>query len=63
MHFYQVCSNDAPGIKTDPAPGVTDPARGEGEGVNKLEHWNKKGKLQNTSSLKLEGIELLILGT
>ena len=34
VDLYQVCSNDAPGVKTGPAPGVTS-----------LKHSNKQGKL------------------
>ena len=41
---------DAPGVKTDPVP----------EG-HMLEHRNKDSKLQNSCSLKLEGLELCYL--
>ena len=34
LDLYQVCSNDAPGVKTGPAPGVTI-----------LKHSNKEAKL------------------
>ena len=43
----QSCSYDAPRVKTGPAPGVTS-----------SKHRNKQGKLQNSSSLKLESAEL-----
>ena len=45
VDFFQVCSYDASRIKTGPAPEH-----------HKFEHRNKEGKLQNSSSLKLEGI-------
>ena len=35
VDFYQDCSYDAPGVKTDLAPGVTSP-----------KHKNKEGKLK-----------------
>ena len=44
--LYQVCLDNAPGVKTHP-------------GSHKFEHKNKDGKFQN-SSLKLKGRELLI---
>ena len=44
---YQDCSYDAPGVKIGLAPGVTS-----------SKHRNKDGKLQNSSSLKLESAEL-----
>ena len=44
---YQDFSYDAPGVKTGLAPGVTS-----------SKHRNKQGKLQNSSSLKLESAEL-----
>ena len=47
VDLYQVCSNDAPGVKTGSAVGVTS-----------LKHGNKQGKLQKSSSLKLKGTEL-----
>ena len=47
MDLYQVCSYEIPGIKTGLTP------RG-----HKLEHWNKEAHFQNSSSLKMEGIEL-----
>ena len=51
MDLYQDFSYDAPGVKTGPAPG--------GGGVfTSLKHRDKEGKLQNFSSLKLEGAEL-----
>ena len=43
MDLYQVCSYDAPVVKSDPAPG--------GGGITS---WNIEEDLQN-SSLKLEG--------
>ena len=49
MDLYKDCSYDAPGVKTGPVP------RG---GVTSLKHRDKEGKLQNFSSLKLEGAEL-----
>ena len=55
MNFYQVCSNDPPWVKTGPSWGG---GGGGGGGVDKLEHRNKEGKLQNSSSLKLEGLDL-----
>ena len=50
VDVYQVCSYDALGVKTGPAPGVTN-----------VKHSNKEGKLQNSSSLKLGGLELWYL--
>ena len=50
MDLYQVCSYDIPGVKTGPAPG----------GHN-FEHRDKESNLQNSSSLKLEGVELSYL--
>ena len=47
VDLYQDCSYDAPGVKTGPSTGVTS-----------LKHTNKEGKLQNSSSLKLESAEL-----
>ena len=47
VDLYQDCSYDAPGVKTGLAPGVTS-----------SKHWNKDGKLQNSSFLKLEGAEV-----
>ena len=47
VDMYQDCSYDAPGVKTGLAPGVTS-----------SKHRNKDGKLQNSSSLKLESAEL-----
>ena len=47
VDLYQDCSYDAPGIKTGPAQGVTS-----------SKHRNKQGKLQNSSSLKLESADL-----
>ena len=61
MDLYKDCSYDAPKVKTGPAPGVTTgPARGWGGlgGFTSLKHRDKEGKLQNFSSLKLEGAEL-----
>ena len=52
VDLYQDCSYDAPGVKTGLAPG------GWGGGVTILKHRDKEGKLQNFSSLKLEGAEL-----
>ena len=52
MDFYQDCSYDVPGVKTGPAPG------GGGGGFTSLKHRDKEGKLQNFSSVKLEGAEL-----
>ena len=45
--LYQVCFYDAPGVKTDPVMGG-----------HKFEHRNKERKLQNSSSLKPEGVKL-----
>ena len=45
LDLYQVCSYGAPGVKTGPAPGG-----------HKSESRGKKGKLQNSSSPKLEGV-------
>ena len=54
MDLYQDCSyDDAPGVKTGPASGG-----GGGGGVTSLKHGDKEGKLQNFSSLKLEGAKL-----
>ena len=50
VELYQDCSYDAPGVKTGLAPGVTS-----------SKHRNKQGKLQNSSSLKLESTELSYL--
>ena len=50
VDFYQDCSYDAPKVKTGPALGVTN-----------SKHRNKQGKLQNSSSLKLESTELSYL--
>ena len=47
VDLYQDCSNDAPGVKTCLARGVTS-----------SKHRNKDGKLQNSSFLKLEGAEV-----
>ena len=47
VDLYQDCSYDVPRVKTGPAPGVTS-----------SKHRNKEGKLQNSSSLKLESAEL-----
>ena len=47
MDLYQVCSNYAPRVKSGPAPGD-----------NAFDHRNKEGKLQKSSPLKLEGVEL-----
>ena len=47
VDLYKDCSYDAPKVKTGPAPGVTS-----------SKHRNKEGKLQNSSSLKLENAEL-----
>ena len=47
VDLYQDCSYDAPGVRTGLAPGVTS-----------SKHRNKDGKLQNSSSLKLESAEL-----
>ena len=51
VDLYQDYSYDAPGVKTDPPRG------GRG-GSTSLKHRDKEGKLQNFSSLKLEGAEL-----
>ena len=46
VDLYQDCSYDAPGVKTDPAPGVTSSKQGGGgESVTSLKHGNKEGKL------------------
>ena len=50
VDLYQDCSYDAPGVKTGLAPGVTS-----------SKHRNKDGKLQNSSFLKLEGVEVWYL--
>ena len=47
MDLYQVSSNYVPRVKTGPTPWD-----------NKFEHRNKEGKLQKSSPLKLEGVEL-----
>ena len=47
VDLYKDCSYDAPKVKTGLAPGVTS-----------SKHRNKQGKLQNSSSLKLESAEL-----
>ena len=47
VDLYQDCSYDAPGVKTGLAPGVTS-----------SKHWNKDGKLQNSSFLKVQGAEV-----
>ena len=47
MDLYKVCPYDAPGVKTSPAPGG-----------HKSEHRNKEANLQNSFSLKLEGVEI-----
>ena len=47
VYFYQDCSYDTPGVKTGLALGVTN-----------SKHRNKEEKLQNSSSLKLEGADL-----
>ena len=47
VDLYKNCSCDAPKVKTGPAAGVTS-----------SKHRNKQGKLQNSSSLKLESTEL-----
>ena len=47
MDLYKDCSYDALKVKTGPAPGFTS-----------LKHTDKEGKLQNFSSLKLDGAEL-----
>ena len=44
MDLYQVCSYDAPWAKTCP--------------IHRLEHMTKEDQLQNSSRLKLEGVEL-----
>ena len=49
VDLYKDCSYDAPKVKTGPAPGVTS-----------SKHRNKQGKLQNSSSLKLESAELVL---
>ena len=48
MDLNQVCTYDAPGVKW-PCPW------------GHKEHRNKEGKLQNSSSLKLEGVDLSYL--
>ena len=47
MNLYQECSYHVLGVKTTPIPG----------GPN-LQHWNKEDQLQNSSFLKLKGLEL-----
>ena len=56
VDLYQDCSYDAPGVKNGPATGVG--GGGGGGVVTSLKHRDKEGKLQNFSSLKLEGAEL-----
>ena len=46
VDLYQVCSYDAPWVKIGPPWG------------RKFEHRNKEGKIQNSSSLNLEGLQL-----
>ena len=50
VDLYKDCSYDAPKVKTGPAPGVTS-----------SKHRNKQGKLESSSSLKLESTELSYL--
>ena len=50
VDLYQDCSYDTPGVNTGLAPGVTSSKR-----------RNKQGKLQNSSSLKLESTKLSYL--
>ena len=50
MDLDQLCSYDASGIKIGPALGVTT-----------LNIGTKRAKLKNSSSLKLEGLELSYL--
>ena len=57
MDLYQDCSYDAPGVKTGPIRGGWGGVGG-GVCVTSLKHRDKEGKLQNFSSLKLEGAEL-----
>ena len=47
VDLYKNCSCDTPKVKTGPAVGVAS-----------SKHRNKQGKLQNSSSLKLESTEL-----
>ena len=47
VDMYLDCTYDAPAVKTGLAPGVTS-----------SKHRNKDGKLQNSSSLKIESAEL-----
>ena len=47
LDLYQVCSYDATGVKIGPRLGG-----------HLFEHRNKEGKLQSSSTLKLEGLEL-----
>ena len=64
MDLYQDCSYDAPGVKTGPpGGGGGGVVVGVGGGwgwwfVTRLKHGDKERKLQNFSSLKLEGVEL-----
>ena len=46
----EICSYDVPGVKTGPVPGVTS-----------SKHRNKEGKLQNSTSLKLDGRKHLLV--
>ena len=50
VDLYQVCLDYAPGVKIGPHPGD-----------HKLEHRNKESHLQNSSPVKLEGVELWYL--
>ena len=50
VDLHQDCSYDAPGVKTGLTPGITS-----------SKHRDKEGKLQNSSSLKLESTELSYL--
>ena len=91
MDLYEVCSYDAPGVKTSPAPGVKSRNIGTETGRRRdlifvcdisletstkfvykmplgselalpwgsqVEHRNKERKFYNSSSLKLDGLEL-----
>ena len=49
VDLYQMCSYDAPGIKSGPALGG---------GGSQVEHRNKERKFHNSSFLKLESLEL-----
>ena len=51
MDLYLVYSYNAP-------PGQNLPRPGEGAGGHKLEHKNKERKIQDSFSLKLEGLKL-----